>query len=128
MRELTPDEQQLWNNVTQSVTPLGAPKKPGFDVPLQILNPMPSWLLDLHGFTVQEAFTTVKVFIEEAYYSSVRRVTVITGKSGAICREFPEWIDRYPVHSYELLAGGGSYRVFLKKKPQKTVSSDNKSA
>ena len=49
MRDLTPEEQKLWMAVTKSITPVGEPRRPGIDVPYQILNPIPSKVLDLHG-------------------------------------------------------------------------------
>jgi hypothetical protein len=122
MRNLTPEEENLWSRVKGTITPLGEPRRPGFNAFLQLLNPYPSWVLDLHGMTVYEAFNRVKSFVQDAYLADVRRVTIITGKSGVIASEFPLWVERYPVQRSELLRGGGAYRVFIVKKPQKTVT------
>jgi hypothetical protein len=128
MRALTPDEKALWQRVTGSITRLGEPRLGGIMAPLQILNPSPSRVLDLHGQTVSDAFSAAKIFVEDAYFASVPNVTIITGKSGAIRREFSTWIARYPVQRFELLSGGGAFRLFIKKKPQKTVNRNNKTS
>jgi hypothetical protein len=121
MRELTPDEHNLWKRVTGSVNALGEPRRPGIDVPFQLLSPRPSWVLDLHGQTVWHAYHMCKTFIQDAYFENVRRITIITGRSGAIREEFPTWMEQYPVHRHELLIGGGAFRILIAKKPQKTA-------
>lgn len=123
MRDLTPDEKELWMRVTTTVTALGDNRRPAIDAPFQFLNPIPAWVLDLHGLTVWNAFQETKSFVEKAYFAQVRRVTVITGRSGVIRDEFVEWVSRYPVQRYELLNGGGAFRLFINKKPQKTAKS-----
>lgn len=43
-------------------------------------------------------------------------ITVVTGKSGPICREFPLWMEGHPsVRDVEELNGGGAFRVRFKK-------------
>ena len=44
--------------------------------------------LDLHGFTLEEAYNEFTDFIYEAYTQNITKVEVITGKSGQIRKEF----------------------------------------
>ena len=46
--------------------------------------------LDLHGFTLEDAYQEFTDFIYEAYQGSIPKVEVITGKSGQIRKEFPQ--------------------------------------
>jgi DNA-nicking Smr family endonuclease len=53
--------------------------------------------LDLHGMTIQKAHETVDAFVRTSRQRGEKRVLVITGRSGDICREFPEWMSQNPV-------------------------------
>ena len=53
--------------------------------------------IDLHGMTVQKAFNTVRAYLEEHAIHGTKFVTVITGKSGKICDEFPYWCNNLGV-------------------------------
>ena len=84
------DGDRLWEAIKASVVPLGAPRGPG--IPRAHPEPPEPREIDLHGHTVQDAFENVMIFLDCSPY---RRVLVITGKSGQICREFPEWAARH---------------------------------
>lgn len=69
--------------------------------------------LDLHGFSVHEAYDHTLNFIEEHYYSDSNNLTIVTGKSGQIYQEFPTWIKKLRfVRKYE--NKNGYYLIELK--------------
>ena len=69
-----------------------------------------SKILDLHGYTIQTAFSITKDFIETTSY---KEVIIITGKSGQIKREFLRWLEHFKkVKSYYQL-NDGSYKIFV---------------
>src|SRR3954462_15957900 len=47
--------------------------------------------LDSHGMTIQQAFNAVRMFVEEHSVEGSKYLVVITGKSGKIAEEFPDW-------------------------------------
>ena len=49
--------------------------------------------LDLHGFTLEEAYQEFTDFIYAAYQENISKVEIITGKSGRIRQEFPHWAE-----------------------------------
>jgi DNA-nicking Smr family endonuclease len=105
------ESKSLWEKVCATVNRLGQPRSPRVRVSPE---PKPASTLDLHGFTVQDAFYATKQFINRPNAPLV--LTIITGKSGTICREFPEWcwrLDR--VRSVTQMNGGGAFEVRLKK-------------
>jgi len=54
-------------------------------------------LLDLHGYTQDEAFAALNTFILRSYHAGLRCILVITGKgrlgTGILRARFPDWID-----------------------------------
>lgn len=121
-RGLTPEERNLWANVTKTVRPLGHPPvglvqgQNGIKVtqtrPVSF-NPC----MDLHGLTVQEAFLAVRDHIEKGALLGYKRLTLISGKSGQINLELPRWVESNPlVRSVESKNGGGAWEVWLKRK------------
>jgi DNA-nicking Smr family endonuclease len=48
--------------------------------------------LDLHGYTQAEAHTAVQRFLQTAAARDARLVLVITGKSGVLKRQVPQWL------------------------------------
>lgn len=92
-------DEFLWEKVKKTITPLAQSKKVHF---------VPRWLLsfslprkvrlDLHGYTVQEAFETFVNFIDTHVDQEISKVTVITGKGrsgqGQIRKEFLQWVKR----------------------------------
>ena len=49
--------------------------------------------LDLHDYTLDDAYQKCQEFISEAYMNRIKKIEVITGKSGPICKEFPFWTE-----------------------------------
>lgn len=71
--------------------------------------------IDLHGYTVQDAWHKVNAYIDEAKHLSVKEVLIITGKSGDICKEFPSWMSyRVDVKECRPQNGGGAYTVKIR--------------
>ena len=50
-------------------------------------------VLDLHGYTLDDAYIETLEFLKDMHKDKVKKVKVITGK-GAIAKEFPFWIER----------------------------------
>lgn len=77
-----------------------------------------SKILDLHGKTVHDSYTMVIEFINEALYMNIDNVTIITGRSGQIKREFNHWMERFGNRIKSIkLVNEGSYLIKIKKKP-----------
>ena len=74
--------------------------------------------LDLHGMTIQHAWTGTKNFIEQHHQQKTKCVIIIPGKSGTIASEFPTWMKLNPqVKRIEPILDRnqevGSFRVWL---------------
>jgi DNA-nicking Smr family endonuclease len=107
-------KDSLWEYVKRSITPLGQGEIRR-DPRLEPYLPLES--IDLHGDTIASAHTRTLGMVEEKRKAGVASFVVVTGKSGAICREFPHWMERANgVRSIEILNGGGAYRVTLKRR------------
>ena len=50
-------------------------------------------VLDLHGYTLDDAYIETLEFLKDMHKDKVKTVKVITGK-GAIAKEFPFWIEK----------------------------------
>ena len=97
-----------WNAVKTTVTPLssiGRRKR----APKPVVE-TPQRSLDLHGMTVQQAYEATMEFVNQ----SDGDITVVTGKSGQIKREFARWLeDNGRVNKIHEQVGGGSYGILL---------------
>ena len=76
--------------------------------------------LDLHGYTVNDAWVKFREFIDQHYKNGSQSVVIITGKSGQISHEFREWCRMIPsIRNYEPLGNhngpAGSFRINFKK-------------
>jgi DNA-nicking Smr family endonuclease len=76
--------------------------------------------LDLHGFTVAQAESRLRVFIETAASKDYRCVLIITGKGTGILRGYvSDWLKRQPLSRLVLAiaqarpADGGSGAVYV---------------
>ena len=73
--------------------------------------------LDLHGYTIHGAWQKFNIVIDQCYWNGVKSITVITGRSGPICREFPTWATNHMrVRDFELKQNQGSWKVYINKK------------
>lgn len=72
--------------------------------------------LDLHGYTVNDAYYKTNDFIYENYIRNNKSIIVITGKSGQIHKEFKMWVstNKY-VKNIEILGKGGAYKILIKR-------------
>ena len=72
--------------------------------------------MDLHGLTLDEAYNRVQNAFADCYSKGIRKLKVITGRSGEICRQFPMWaeLDQH-VQYTRLNTDGGSYFVKIKR-------------
>jgi len=70
--------------------------------------------MDLHGLTLDEAYNRVKDAFADCYSKGIRKLKVITGRSGEICRQFPMWAELDAHVKYtKLNRDKGSYFVKL---------------
>lgn len=104
----------LWDFVKRKVTPLGEPS-PG-ERPIQPIRDPFFPFVDLHGLTVADAHRRVDEVIAMAAHHHEEHVTIVTGRSGIIRREFEHWVaGKAGVAGIEELNGGGAFRLRLRK-------------
>ena len=93
--------------------------------------------IDLHGFTVDEAFLKVRDFILSSYNAGARSVIIVTGKgrlaideagfvhkTGKLRKELANWLNHSDIRPYVLSfteamakdGGEGAFYVYLKKR------------
>ena len=73
--------------------------------------------LDLHDYTLEDAYHKCQEFINDAYINHIKKIEVITGKSGPICKEFPFWAENnHKVQYIEKSWHQGSYIIKINKK------------
>jgi len=74
--------------------------------------------LDLHGYTVHDAFHAVAEFVEQHQSLKTKKLVIVTGKSGIISREFKHWLVGFKcvnrVEPMQDSRGGiGSYKIWI---------------
>ena len=70
--------------------------------------------------TLGHAHAQTRLLVSEAHTRGLKHVTIITGLSGPIRREFPFWVEQFPqVRRSEVLNGGGAFKLHLVKKQRK---------
>jgi len=117
---MTDKDRDLWLAAMRDVTPLAGRGRVVPPPPRAIPRPNPpsppSGVLDAHGLTVQQAHDATHRLLDHAHRAGRKSVVVVTGRSGAIRREFPGWLDGNPaIGRIEELNGGGAYRLHLKR-------------
>lgn len=109
----------LWDAYTTAVKPLDSKRAATIPAtPIPAVQPAPTGNpghLDLHGLTVAQAHAATKGFLASAA-ANHRAVTIITGLSGEIKREFPHWFEDGNVRTIEEINGGGGYRIRFKRR------------
>lgn len=76
--------------------------------------------LDLHGFTVHQAWKETNKFIIESYFLGHKNIVIICGH-GLIKQEIEEWFKLHKkVQSFKPLRNGGSYTIRLVKRTVKS--------
>ena len=125
------DDLSLWNELKKTVVPLSGRgvrclvKK---DIPprlriRRISAPILSYSLNLHGYTVAEAYEAAKRFISRHQQIGSKKITIITGKGlkqiGAIKKEIPLWFEtpffKEKIVSFSWKNDGGAMDVILKR-------------
>ena len=97
----------------------------------------PEDILDLHGYTVSQAYSHLEKFLQKAVHRDLRLVLVITGKGaldaennfeinskGILRRSFINWLNTERLSQYIIQSlpahrthgGGGAFYVYLKQK------------
>lgn len=80
--------------------------------------------LDLHGFTIHDAWKEYRKTTQEQYWKERKYIVVITGV-GAMNMQFHHWVTNDPyATSYEKL-NDGAWKVSIKKKPSKKYQEQN---
>lgn len=76
--------------------------------------------LDLHNKSVKEAYNAVETYIEKAKEQEVKKVNIITGKSGVIKNEFQNWAELNPnIRLSTMNKNEGSFSIKLAKANKK---------
>ena len=128
---MTDEDLIYWQQFISSIKPLNLKKgsekvKPVLKERLKI-KPRPekqiSYILDLHGFTLQEAYDSVLKFINIHYALSSKSILIITGKGltgeGKIKKEISNWLEtnklKEKILKFQMENDGGAFRIHLKK-------------
>ena len=76
--------------------------------------------MDLHGLTLDQAYDRVKNAFRDCHSRGIKKLKVITGRSGEICRQFPVWaeLDEH-VKYVKLNEDKGSFFVKIKNGQQR---------
>lgn len=130
------EDIESWIKYTKDVTKLDnsnnlpktniLPKK--IKIPHQVSNKIES-TIDLHGLTQDQAFDSLKHFLNTSYNNNKKEVIIITGKGqlnspGVIKLAVPRWLEYTELKRYILgyssiqdsLGGSGSIRVMIKRR------------
>lgn len=71
--------------------------------------------LDCHGLVVNECYNRVMEFIESHYRLGTKKLTIVTGRSGRIKKEFEDWMRNNKfVRYFKLKQNKGSWEVYLR--------------
>jgi hypothetical protein len=120
--KLTKSDTSIWARIARTIRPLGV-KGPMPTAPIisaaDIKPSIRPWhpVLDLHGMTLHDAHRAFREHVKTARRLQWKKITVITGRSGDIFREFTHWLADQPVRSYQLQSNGGSYTIWLEHGP-----------
>lgn len=109
---MRPIDQETWDTYIRGVTPLGEPEPYRFSAPR--FEPVrASRQIDLHGLSLADAYSATMSFLTAV---TDRSVTVVTGLSGAIKKEFPHWFTHLPNLRIEEIHGGGAFKLRFRRK------------
>ena len=78
--------------------------------------------LDLHGFTVHDAWKRFNIWIQDAQTKeSIKSVTVVTGQ-GEIHKELPRWCDNMSfIRQIQPHFHNGAYEIFFYKNRREQI-------
>ena len=123
------NECTLWEELKKTITPLKEKKMGRFlkDVSTRLCVHKTTgnllYVLDLHGFTVENAYQIFVRFLNVHAERQSKSIRVITGKgkngNGLIHKEIPFWLENpkiaEKIREVRWLNGGGSLEIILKK-------------
>lgn len=126
------EDEAVWHELAKTIRPLSTKKqvesfKASLPPRLRVRRAPAaelSYILDLHGLTLEGAYTALKHFLNQHQNRRSRQVTVITGKGllspGAIKNEIELWLDtpvfQEVIKSYSWKNDGGALDIQLKKR------------
>ena len=131
---LTEEDKALWEIYSKTITPLVKASKlkvfrQNFSFrfsPKKTENAFVPYILDLHGFSLQEGFCLFERFLNYHVRKKTKKIVIITGKgkdgTGLLKQEFPKWIENPTVKkkirsmSLPVSYGGGAFELILKNK------------
>ncbi len=130
---MSEQDKSLWSQFVQSVTPLRAcndTEKPSIPRMLRAHSIPERTLLsdlDLHGYTVEEAYQCLKLFVATHVHAHSLRIRVITGKgmhnTGKIKNEIMLWLEtsyfKEKIRETKWINDGGVLEITLKRKKKK---------
>ncbi len=114
---MTKDDFELWEKLKKTVTPLkyAGDKTPKKRKIFSLFTPR----LDLHGYTVQNAFEKFQDYMTEHMECS-KKIIIITGRgkdgSGIIKKEMPLWLEKYQSSVSEIEDKNGAFLIKFKKR------------
>jgi DNA-nicking Smr family endonuclease len=123
MQNISNDDLKLWHAVIATVTPLDNPSSDVTSSQPCNVRSYPeqgtiSTTYDLHGLTIESAYRFMLDLVMLLNEYEIKQVRIITGKSGAIRSEFPQWMNTpvflMKVSRYSLEGTGGSFMISLR--------------
>ena len=124
------DIADIWKSVIENVKPLYVDNKYTYIKPVNKTKLKKeieyiSYELDLHGYSVQEAYENILDFIKKHYENKSKYITIITGKGtdkkeGLIHKEIINWFntDEFILYikNYEWINNNGALKIWLKSR------------
>ena len=124
------DIADIWKSVIENVKPLHVDNKYTYIKPVNKTKLKKeieyiSYELDLHGYSVQEAYENILDFIKKHYENKSKYITIITGKGtdkkeGLIHKEIIDWFDTDEfilyIKNYEWINNNGALKIWLKSR------------
>lgn len=116
------EDIKLWQAYVNNIQPIKVARVQGFPEKRKTTRKKHiRSVLDLHNYTVQEAYEAFNNFVRKHYDILSKNILIITGKSGVIKTEFPTWAsDNKYIRSFEAKNGGGAYTIKIAKKDLET--------
>ena len=124
------DIADIWKSVIENVKPLHVDNKYTYIKPVnktklkKEIEYIP-YELDLHGYSVQEAYENILDFIKKHYENKSKYITIVTGKGtdkkeGLIHKEIINWFDTDEfisyIKNYEWINNNGALKIWLKSR------------
>ena len=134
-KDIPKKDKEVWENFIESKE-----KLPNKDLEKQNKISFKTRTIDLHGFTLEQANSTIENFINDAFNHKVNKLIVVTGKGIHSKNEKDPYVSKdlsilkysvpeYIINNHELMkkiieitdakiedGGAGAFYVFLKKK------------